>query len=859
MAIEIFIIERIIEWLISHSAWDGLKKFLNKVLGKDTHTKIVSDAFEKVKRENKHLSKTLDVIKKVFHGHIEDVLGRDVKSIEKELKDKGYEIEDVKSYDLALKKIKESYLVLLKSQKRDDRVDFLIDEIERLESEGKIIILPFEKFEIDLKAWFNSLNYNFEDHEYREDDLFEFIINVPTLHGFNRILVRGVDGAVEINDVRGLIKNHKKLGTHEAWLVSIRRVTPAAQKEADNNKDVYVYNFDKLIDGFANFKNYFLWLEKECENKSINKYYVDLSCNKPEVNKSGKEIGTSRYETIDKYIDLWIADPAKEHISLLGEFGTGKTWFCLHYAYEMLKEYKKAKDKGIERPRLPVVIPLRDYAKAVSVESLFSEFFFRKHEIGLPGYSAFEQLNRMGKFLLIFDGFDEMAQKTDYQDTVNNFWELAKVVVPGSKAILTCRTEQFRYAREGRDILGAKIKASTKNIILKPPKFEVAHIEGLTDKQIREIIVKRKGDKEGNELANKIFANEHLADMARRPVLIEFILDALPEIKEKEDVDMAQVFLYACTEKMRKDIRDERTFTSMADKVYFMCELAWGMISRDELKINYKMFPESMRRYFGETVEEVELDHWEYDLMRQTLLIVDHDGNYSFAHKSLAEFFAAYKFASELGILKPKFLKIAKERKVCSEKPAEKMRWSDYFHQSEKECPPISNFETESIENLRNTFGKLPLTPAIRTLLLGMVGDCEKLYGIIEQTRNKKFEYVGYLASNIATLLNDCKENFSEKGVDFSNLILQNVDFSNAKLKGLNFENSDLINSKFHSADLTETNFSKSILKNANLNNTILKDVDFSYADLEGTTFEEMGNVISVFVTSDKKHIVSGT
>jgi hypothetical protein len=43
---------------------------------------------------------------------------------------------------------------------------------------------------------------------------------------------------------------------------------------------------------------------------------------------------------------------------------------------------------------------LRDYAKAVSVESLFSEFFFRKHEIPLPGYSAFEQLNRMGKLLL---------------------------------------------------------------------------------------------------------------------------------------------------------------------------------------------------------------------------------------------------------------------------------------------------------------------------------------------------------------------------------------------------------------------------------------------------------------------------
>ena len=40
-----------------------------------------------------------------------------------------------------------------------------------------------------------------------------------------------------------------------------------------------------------------------------------------------------------------------------------------------LQRYREAKRRGLERPRLPLVIPLQDYAKAVSVESLFSEFF----------------------------------------------------------------------------------------------------------------------------------------------------------------------------------------------------------------------------------------------------------------------------------------------------------------------------------------------------------------------------------------------------------------------------------------------------------------------------------------------------
>jgi predicted NACHT family NTPase len=180
------------------------------------------------------------------------------------------------------------------------------------------------------------------------------------------------------------------------------------------------------------------WLEGEIDRRGIEAKYVPLACTKEEVDPvTHQRLGVSRYGADDGwtegYIDRWLDDPAKEHLSILGEFGTGKTWLTLHYAARALRAYREAQVKGMARPRLPIVVPLRDYAKAVSVESLFSEFFFRKHEMPIPGYSAFEQLNRMGKLLLIFDGFDEMAARVDKQQMINNFWELAKVVVPGSK------------------------------------------------------------------------------------------------------------------------------------------------------------------------------------------------------------------------------------------------------------------------------------------------------------------------------------------------------------------------------------------------------------------------------------------
>ena len=94
----------------------------------------------------------------------------------------------------------------------------------------------------------------------------------------------------------------------------------------------------------------------------------------------------------------------------------------------------------------------------------------------------------MGKLLLIFDGFDEMAARVDRQKMINNFWELARVVVPGAKAILTCRTEHFPEAQEGRVLLNAELQASTANLAGEPPQFEVLVLNYFNDAQIRQAL-----------------------------------------------------------------------------------------------------------------------------------------------------------------------------------------------------------------------------------------------------------------------------------------------------------------------------------------------------------------------------------
>ncbi|MHC5857390.1 WD40 domain-containing protein [Nostoc sp.] len=660
-----------------------------------------------------------------------------------------------------------------------------------------------------MRGWFETLGYRFEKYEIWGDSYFEWIINVPTRRNrYDRILIRGIEGEVGLKDVAVLRSSVEQQRTDEGWLVTARRIARAARNEVEKeeNRHLGCYTFDELIDQDADFSDYLDWLEAEIIRRQIDIKYVPLACTKEEIDPDTKQrIGISHYSDrdgwIDGYIDMWLDDPAKEHISILGEFGTGKTWFSFHYAWVALQRYRDAQKRGVERPRLPLVITLRDFAKAINVENVLAGFFFTQHNIRLTS-EVFDQLNGMGKLLLIFDGFDEMAAKVDRQQMINNFWELAKVVVPGAKVVLTCRTEHFPEAKEGRALLNAELQASTKQLTGETPQFEVLELEKFNDDQIRLVL----SHQTEAATVEQVMGNPQLLDLARRPVMTELILEALPDIEAGKPVDMSRVYLYAVRRKMERDIKSDRTFTSLAEKLYFLCELSWEMLSTDEMSLNYRLFPDRIRRLFGSVVqEEKDLDHWHYDMMGQTMLIRNADGDYTPAHRSLLEFFVAYKFAAELGALASDFTDLARVRFHINHDAAPvDYNWSAYFSRQVDAdgeilpTPALKGFISESLEKLRVTFGKAPLTKAVMDLLVGMVDIKAKelIIKIIEETRGKSEDEVDYVGGNAATVL--VKVNKAAlKGRDLSGAVIKGADFTNAILHNVDFAGANLSSSTF--------------------------------------------------------------
>jgi hypothetical protein len=535
-------------------------------------------------------------------------------------------------------------------------------------------------------------------------------LNMPGLGQVRQELkVRCAHGRVERSDIESFCRDFEASGAEKGQVISDLEITPAARNLVAKSQRLSAQTLDELLDQTLRFDDYLDFLEGKIKTERVDSEYLTLGCTWQEAGRNGSEsLAVSQYSSadggVDRYLELWLRDSRKEHVSILGEFGTGKTWTVLHIAWEALEEYRRAKNNHLPRPRLPLLVSLRDFAKTVSLESLISDFFFARHNVGIPSYDAFRQLNRMGKFLLLFDGFDEMAARVDRQKMINNFWEFARVLVPGAKAILTCRTEHFLDAREGRLLLSSEIQASTANLSGEAPQFEVVNLEKFEQSQI-ETVLSRKASL---ETVRRIMDNPDLMDLAGRPLMVDLILKALPEVEAGAPVDLSRVYLYAVRRKMVTDIETKGAFVSLADKFLFLCELSWEMLSTDRMSLNYRDFPEFVRRIFGVLVqEEKELDHWCRDLMAHTVLVPNAEGDYSLAHRSFLEFFVAYRFVAELGVLASDFTDVARELDVAyvDENAApERYTWSAYFRRElgEAGCvrkkAPLKCFSMESFD-----------------------------------------------------------------------------------------------------------------------------------------------------------------
>jgi hypothetical protein len=712
---------------------------------------------------------------------------------------------------------------------------------------------PSDLLAWQLRQWFEAVGYPIDSEPETGPDYTDLLVRIPERRKqFTRVLVRAISGEIQGHDVKFAHASAAEKSLDEAWLVSLRRISPSAKTTAEEHKNVLLYTLDQLIEGDVDFEQYFDWLDTQVQAEDIDRFYVPLAVTVNEADASGTLRSDSTYDDISNYVDQWMEDTDGEHLSLLGEFGTGKSWFAFKYAHDMVAKYRDAKKRGLARPRLPLVIRLREYARGFKdVWALLTEFVFREHKINIGSFAVLETLNRMGRLLFIFDGFDEMAARVDQQKMVDNFWSLASVLGPGSKAILTCRTEYFQFAKQAREVLSGNLRGSSMKELLETTRFQVATLQMFDEGRLRTVLSRRSNDE---KLVDAVMSNQRLIDLGRRPVMVDLLIEAMPGLKA-ENADLAKVYYQAVQRKMERDISLGRTFTSMADKIFFMCEISWEMLSTQQLKINYKQIPDRIRDYFGARVETAEEDHWRHDLLSQTMLVRDDDGYYRPAHKSLVEFFSAYKLAAAIGALKEEYVEAARGHANVNKnrQPAEQ-QWSSYFRATGGESQvlaPLARFAKESTDELEKTWTRVALDDATSELILLLCGQSALLHHVKNQNSSDEIESrVAARALEVAAFTGDLH------GVDLAGANIRDVILRNCNLSNVDFSHSSWLDGSFGLVSFDHAALQRAYFRDATFVDATFRNADFSDSNFEVDIGFYVNVVGGIWCTSGDKEIL---
>jgi formylglycine-generating enzyme required for sulfatase activity len=470
----------------------------------------------------------------------------------------------------------------------------------------------------------------------------------PQGGGLRMPLVVGCkDGPAEVADVQALAAQFDA-GCQQGYVIAEARVLPSAQEAARADGRVRVFTLPSFYNELLDFGAYVQRLVDDYAGSELAGYYVDLGCVRYSYDEQGNVVSEDRYKPMDSYVDAWLKEAGgqRNHISILGDYGTGKTSFCRQYAAKQGRRWLADPD----RERIPLLINLREYTKLLKVDGLITDALVNQYGIRGATFEAFARYNADGKLMILFDGFDEMAQRTGLRTAVDNFWELAKVVVPGSKVILTCRTPYFRTHHEAEALLHGRPPLESppfhggdvggEYIDLRDrPNFEIMHIEPFTDDDIQAVLRARFPDRWQAqwEQIQRIY---DLPDLARRPVLLDMIAQTLPELKQGQTINAARLYQVYTDFWVEREVAKGRILLTPTDRRLFAEGLAMEMLRTGELAIHYSRLPARVKQHFRlEKAEEI--DYFDADIRTCNFTSRDEAGNYSFAHKSFMEFFAA--------------------------------------------------------------------------------------------------------------------------------------------------------------------------------------------------------------------------
>ncbi len=408
-----------------------------------------------------------------------------------------------------------------------------------------------------------------------------------------------------------------------------------------------------------------------------NELYIKIG-----VDFRNNEIDTSRAENLIEH---------GKNIMIVGSGGVGKS---------MLMRYLFLRT-AFDGDYIPVFVELRKLSRQeagkISIEKLIADCM-AQFDVELPG-DEFVYSLRLGKYLFLFDGFDEIKE-TLAPESAEKLQEFCSKY-PNNRCIVTSRHEEFCHPLETFVVMKSKPLSKEQAVELASKFWEKDEKTEEFCRQLEtELFEKHQSFAENPLLLSMMFLTfmrnlsipDHLADFYKKAY------EALYSIHDNHDKGF-----------YRRDFKceklDEEEFRLLFARFCFQTYLD-NEYEFEEARI-IDLITESTDFF------EFDIDPWDYleDLKNAVCLIVK-DGNvYRFAHRSFQAYFAAVYTAERLDDEKQKrffkdmFSTIVQEKDIW--KTFDYWRSNDYLdllNQIEHERFLKNAFEDELRELMKEAY-----------------------------------------------------------------------------------------------------------------------------------------------------------